>query len=543
MQAGQLGAASQTLRQAVQLDPNNAASHHALGLTLLHGGLLSEAATCLRRAVALKPDFASACSDLGIALDRLGLDLDAIEAYRATVALAPKRTEVHRRLAELYQAHARMEDAATCFRRAAASASDATAARLFEIKALVLEGNIGAAEQLLRKLIALDPASGEAESALADVLVTLGRFEEGVQHFEHALELDPRLYSAWLGLARARRFTEADRPRIARLSALLELPDLGDQPRMVLNFARGKILDDLNDYGEAMRCFDAANHIRDRSAGFDRAGFAARVDRLIGRFTPDFLARESEIGTSDETPLLILGMPRSGTTLVEQIVSRHPAIAAGDEVIFWTNHGAVWEAAEGPGFTPEAARALARDYLAVLRRLGPSAARVTDKLPFNFLRLGLIHLLLPRARIIHCRRNPLDTCLSIYSILFTARMAFAANKANLAFYYQHYARLTEHWRAVLPADRFLEVDYENLVADREAETRRLIAFAGLDWNDACLQPERNDRMVRTASSWQARQPVYNSSVDRWRRYQPWLGELQVLLPQAIGPAATASPIL
>ena len=165
-----------------------------------------------------------------------------------------------------------------------------------------------------------------------------------------------------------------------------------------------------------------------------------------------------------------------------------------------------------------------------MRRIGPGAARITDKLPFNVLCLGLIHLLLPGARIIQCRRHPVDTCLSIYFTHFKQVIGFATDKADLAAAYQQYARLMDHWRMVLPPARFLEVDYEALIADREAVTRRLIAFTGLDWDDSCLQPERNQHAVVTASRWQARQPVYATSVGRWRHYEPWLGELRRLLP-------------
>jgi hypothetical protein len=186
--------------------------------------------------------------------------------------------------------------------------------------------------------------------------------------------------------------------------------------------------------------------------------------------------------------------------------------------------------AEASYLTAEAGHGLAREYLALLRRIGPQAARVTDKAPFNHIRLGLIHLLLPQARIIHCRRHPVDTCLSMYFTYFSQRMDFAWAKADLAFAYRQYARLMDHWRAVLPRESFLEVDYEDLIADREAVTRHLIAFTGLDWRDACLSPERNERTVNTASLWQARQTVYATSVARWRRYEPWLGELRELLP-------------
>jgi Sulfotransferase family len=276
--------------------------------------------------------------------------------------------------------------------------------------------------------------------------------------------------------------------------------------------------------------FDRANAIKRRTARFDRPELAEHVDRLVARYTPDFFAASEALGVHDETPLLILGMPRSGTTLVEQIVSRHPAVAAGGELRFWARRGMSSGIAEASYLSAEAGHGLAREYLALLCRIGPQAARVTDKAPFNHLRLGLVHLLLPQARIIHCRRHPVDICLSMYFTFFKERMDFAWAKADLAFAFRHYARLMEHWCAVLPRERFVEVDYEELIAGREAVTRQLVAFAGLDWHDACLSPERNARTVTTASLWQARQPVYSTSVARWRRYEPWLGELRELLP-------------
>jgi len=165
-----------------------------------------------------------------------------------------------------------------------------------------------------------------------------------------------------------------------------------------------------------------------------------------------------------------------------------------------------------------------------LRQIGPEALRVTDKRPGNFELLWLIRLV--DARVIHCRRDPVDTCLSIFFANFSARQDYACDRGDLAFFYRQYERLMDHWRRALPPDRFTEVEYETLIADREAEMRRLIAFCGLDWNEACLTPERNGRVVKTASLWQARQPVYTTSVGRWRRYEPWLGELRELLPAA-----------
>jgi hypothetical protein len=228
--------------------------------------------------------------------------------------------------------------------------------------------------------------------------------------------------------------------------------------------------------------------------------------------------------------VFILGMPRSGTTLVEQIVSSHPDVAAGGELPFWVERGAAWDADEIDPLSADGAARIAADYSAVLDGISTAAARVTDKLTFNFLWVGMIHALFPNAAIIHCRRHPVDTCLSIYTNLFQTPMPFAAERRNLVHCYREYLRLMAHWRAVLPADRFLEVDHEALVGDPDSVTRRIVAFCGLDWDDACLRPELNERPVRTSSLWQVRQPINRSRLERWRRYEPWLGELRELLP-------------
>jgi hypothetical protein len=193
-------------------------------------------------------------------------------------------------------------------------------------------------------------------------------------------------------------------------------------------------------------------------------------------------------------------------------------------VRYWNEHAADLV---GPP-KPHAAGDLARDYIAALRSIAPAARRVIDKMPFNFLWAGPIHLALPHARIIHCRRDPIDTCLSIYFTRFATRQDFAYDRGDLAFYYRQYRRLMTHWRAVLPPDRLLEIDYERLTACPEQTIRAMIAFCGLDWEDACLRPEQNQRVVKTASMWQARQPVYRGSVARWKNYEAWLGELASL---------------
>ena len=287
-----------------------------------------------------------------------------------------------------------------------------------------------------------------------------------------------------------------------------------------------------------MRQYDDGNALKAASsARFDRAALARRYDETIACATAETLGRAARASArprrpGDDLPVLIVGMPRSGTTLTEQILSSHPEVAAAGEQTFWTSHRQNLRLSPAGAPDGEALTKAADDYLARLRSYGPNARRVTDKMPKNFEMLAQVRLAFPEARIIHCRRHPIDTCLSNYFSYFVGGVGFAFDRSDIVFQYREYERLMAHWRRVLPPDRFLELDYESLIADREAQVRRLVAFIGLEWDDACLAHERNARVVKTASLWQARQPIYTTSVERWRRYAPWLGEFRALQPEA-----------
>ncbi len=529
VEAGLLAAAASAFDRATRLDPGEAASHHALGQVLLRLDRLAEATASLRVATALRDD-AAACRDLGLALQRQDMAGEAVIAYRRAVELDPQSTDAQTALGGLLELSGDDEEAAQCFYRAAESDPDSESGRFNLVRALVLDQDFAAAEFQLRRALIDHPHSDALTKFLGDVLVRQGRFAEAGPVFERVLELNPLQVAAHFTAIDTRRCGEADRPRLARMFATLADERLDDNGRLLLHFAIGKLLDELGEYPAAMRQFDMANRIRGRAAKFDAAAFRADVDRLLRRFSPAFFAANRDFGRNDETPLLIVGLPRSGTTLVEQIISSHPLVAAGGELGFWVKRASSRGIAEASYLSVPAAHELAGEYLARLRRIGPEAARVTDKLPFNVLCVGLIHLLLPRARIIQCRRHPVDTCLSIYFTHFQQVIGFATDKADLVAAYSQYARLMDHWRAALPPECFLEIEYEELIADREAVTRRLVAFTGLEWHEGCLQPERNQRPLTTASLWQARQPVYSTSVGRWRHYARFLGDLSRLLP-------------
>ncbi len=529
MGAGRVGDAIQAWRQATRLDPSNHTAWFDLGSTLMQVGRLVDAIGAFRRGIAAKPDWAPAHHMLGVALEQQGNEVQAMAALRRAVTLSPKLADAHARIGTICLSLSRRPEAISSLRRASTIAPQTDLGKLALAKALVAEERQSEAEQVLRRMLTRSPDHFDARKMLGDVLSYAGKFEEAGQEYERAINTGRQPVSAYHSLVMSRKMTEADRPIVEGMQRTLQRGRLADFPLMILHFSLGKALDDLKEYETAIRHFDAANLMRHRTAKLDRPRLASQFDELIERFTPEYFASHAALGSDDETPLMVLGMPRSGTTLTEQIISSHPAVAGGGELPFWLEAGPPWDTNRPRSLAPENMQRLAREYLEVLRDIGPDTARVTDKMPPNFMWIGLIHMVFPKARIIHCKRNPIDTCLSIFSTYFTARMDFAADRGDLAFFYRQYLRLMDHWRQVLPSDVYYETVYEDLIADREDRSRELIRFCGLDWDEACLVPEQNERAVRTASVWQARQPVYKTQVERWRRYEPWLGELRGLV--------------
>ena len=528
--ARHIDGAIQAWRHATRLDPTNHAAWHDLGVALMQIGRLPDAIGAFRRAILAKPGFAPAHHMLGVALESQGNETMAVRALRRAVELSPRLADAHVRIGTLLMSLSRRQEAIASLRRAAEVAPRADIGQLSLAKALLAEERPEEATAVLRRILARNPANFDARKTLGDALTVGGQFEEAGQEYQRAIDSGRQPIGAYHSLVMSRKLTEADRPLIEGMRRVLRRGGMHDSLLMILHFSLGKACDDLQEFEAAMEHFNAANRLRHRTSRLDRAGLKEQFDSLIKRFTPAWFTRHAALGSGDETPLLVLGMPRSGTTLTEQIISSHPAVVGGGELPYWLETGPPWNVGGVRGLTAENTRRVAEDYLTVLRDLGPDAARVTDKMPANFMWIGLIHLIFPKARIIHCRRHPIDTCLSIYSTYFTARMDFSSDRGDLVFFYRQYERLMEHWRSVLPPEIYYETQYEELVATPGDRSRELIAFCGLDWNDACLAPEQNDREVRTASVWQVRQQIYKTPVARWRRYEPWLGELRELIP-------------
>ena len=523
------------LRRAAGLAARDPIAWSELGLGLLVAGQLDEAAGCFERAIGLKRDFAAAHYNLAVVAERQRRTLDAIAGFRTALSHAPGLAEAHCRLGGLLHASGQRVAALASLSEAHRLQPRTTLGRLCLAKTLLIEGKARAAESCLRTIVGADDRNAEAHRLLGNTLRERGCFREAIVHLERALALDPSAVSAWHDLAHSRRHGEDDRGVVARMQAHLDRPGMNAFECSILHFALGKALDDLGEWRQAAEHFESGNRIEHGERRFDEGRYRRLIAGLMRECPDRATGNALDAGDPSEVPILIVGLPRSGTTLVEQILSSHARVAAGGEITFWDEQAA--PRANGRPDRAAPPRVLGADYVKVLRAIDPGAERVTDKLPFNFLWLGLIHAALPNARIIHCRRHPGATGLSIFQTRFATRQDWAYSWRDIGIYQAGYRILMEHWRSVLPADRLIEIDYEALISSRHEVTRRMLSFCGLDWDAGCAEPERNNRVVRTASMWQARQPVYATSVDRWRRYAPFMPALDALSNVEAGHAA------
>ncbi len=398
---------------------------------------------------------------------------------------------------------------------------------------LARQGAYTEAEGQLRELLTSDSEHPEALLWLGRVCMNLGRFDEAVQLYRRGVDLKPSAVGARVGLLQARGY-DVDTELVEEMRQLTENGRLSPNQAGPLNFTLARALDAEGRYEEAFRHFERGNRLQ--AAEFDPEEHRTLIDRIISTFSAEFFATRPGWGNDSRMPILILGMPRSGTTLVEQILASHPDVTAGGELAYLGELSRQLaeeiDELEYPEAVAAASKAqveaLGQEYLRRLTVLSKGLPRVTDKLPHNFMRLGLVALSLPAAKVIHLRRHPLDTCLSIYFQNFDRGHAYSWDLSHLGGYYREYERLLAHWRRVSPL-KMLELQYEELVANQEQKTRELLEFCGLPWDSRCLRFWETERAVNTASLWQVRQPMYSRSVERWRHYETHLGPLKKAL--------------
>jgi tetratricopeptide (TPR) repeat protein len=581
-------AAVELARRAVALDGTLALGWDCLGRMLLELRQLDESQRCFERALKLDPRFWQARANLALVQARRGDAPGAIAVIETLLLEQPRNAEARDVLALLLQDQGRYEEALRQAERSAAERPDslelslrpaeielqqgrhqAALERLAvveeswpgEIKLKTLQAHLlrlvdqndeavalcrgaiaaglespellrayGLALQLAGQeslaLQILDQAATNSVDALSDkgVLLThLGRFADACETFDQALLREPSLADAWYNKANAKTHTPED-PDIAAMERLLA-GHCSSRDRLLLHFALGKAHMDAGAAAVAMTHWHDANRMKRAAIDYNADASTRQMAMAAARLEVD---APNPAGFSlSELPVFVVGMPRSGSSLVEQILASHPEIHGAGELL---QLRALFERA-----VPGAESAIAERVLDRLRRRSPDARRIVDKDLANFLHLGLIHRILPRARIIHCRRDPLDTCFSAYTRLFVGNLGFTYDLVELGRYYRDYHALMAHWRRVLPSGVFLDIDYESLVADPRSETRRMLDFIGLPWNDACENFFTAKRLVSTASSAQVRRPIYRSSIGRAKMLR---SHLQPLI-EALGDLASA----
>ncbi len=522
MQLGRYEAAAAEYERAIALAPEFAMSHDNVGLAMKALGRPEEALPHFERALSIAPDYPGAHNNLGNTLRDLGRMDEAIDHYRRAIALDPRFAEAHNNLGTALKACGDFDGASAEYREALALRPDFAMAHnnlglLYDETARPHD-----AMACYERAIAIDPDYADARNNLGNVLFQLGRPDAAATEYRAAIAIRPSFAEAYRHLTNVR----AEPETAAAIREQLERADLSSEDTMHFHYALARIAEHQREFAKAFRHYQAANGIRRRAVDYDPDEHARLIDRLIETFSPALRETARDWGSDSEVPVFIVGMPRSGTTLVEQIVASHPRVHGAGELPALANFET--ELAGYPESIRYRGAALAADwsarYLAVLHGRADSAARITDKAPSNFLRIGLIRLLFPKARIVHCRRNPLDTCLSNYLNYFVVGNEFSYDLEELGHYYRNYERLMTHWRETFNAG-FLEVDYQDLVRDQETTSRRLIEYLGLEWDPACLDFHQNRRAVKTASSMQVREPIYSRSIDRWRHYEEELSPL------------------
>ncbi len=500
---GNVREAEKIFRDVLLRDPKNVDALRLLAGVAMRAKQWGDAEALLERALEIAPDFHQGWSDLGLAQQEQDKVEEAIEAFERVVQLEPLRPNGYVSVGTIH----------------------------------AMVGNHEAALNSFEKALDIDPRNFGALSGKGHVLKTIGKQDEAIASYRECVKQNPDHGETWWSMANLKtfRFDDAD---IENMLQRVARESLVEEQRTNFHFALGKAFEDKEDYDRAFEQFALGNANRRQREVYDPVQTADLHDQFIKTFSKDFLAGHSRAGCPSNAPIFIVGLPRSGSTLIEQILASHPEVEGTHEL---PDLGRVARSIGAgrndrlayPRVVPELSndelREAGEDYLKRTERHRELAKpRFTDKLPNNFVHVGFLELILPNAKIINARRHPLDSCLGSFKQLFARGQPFTYDQFELAEFYLEYQRLMDHWHQVLPG-KVLDVQYEHVVDDLEKEVRRILDYCGLPWNDACLRFYETRRAVKTASSEQVRQPIYASSKHLWRHYEKHLGPMIEIL--------------
>lgn len=563
---GKLEESKQCLERALKLQPRQAATHNNLGNTCKRLGLAARAEYHWQQALTLKPDYAEPHSNLTKLFSEYAQYTRAIEHGRRALELKPNLPEAYINLSAVetarqnYSEALRWLDALLLW---APQHASGLAGRALTLKQL---DRLDEALDSVKRALAVAPNNAEVQNAYGVVLQAMGQIALALDAFDLAVKLPgtsaeealinrailfmeygetkkaeiaatrslqsfPRSALAWFNYSNLKKFS----PGATEISAMQDLlkpnNEISPIEQRYLHFALGKAFLDIEDAKQAFEHLNRGNRLKRATIEYDAIAASEKIQAIKTVFSGELVQRLSSQGVASTLPIFVLGMPRSGTTLVEQVLASHPAIHGAGELKHIQDLVKSFPdfQAMARGMTAASLEQLGKAYLAKVTPIAQGRQHVVDKMPGNFMYAGLIHLMLPQARIIHCRRDPVDTCLSCYSKLFAMGQSFSYDQTELGQAYRDYQMITAHWQKILPATHFIEVDYEAVVEDLETQARRLLTFLGLEWDPACLDFYQNKRAVRTASVNQVRQPIYRSSRGRWHQYADELTPLLQVL--------------
>ncbi len=532
---------------------------------LTEAGQFSDVAMCLSDVLTSHPDHVPTLNDLGVALIQSGRAADSVPYFERIIRIDPSQIPARINLSAVLKQLGRYEEALSHLESAKTLMPTTATIRASIAQTLVLNEQFEIAEQECLEGLQLEPASGELHHHLAMAMRGLRRHGEAMSHFEVAAATQPRNYSLLLNMGNTalemgdlslaeetfKRLVEVapqvgshhrslasvhrysiDDPHIAVMERCLRSESSREQDPIDLHFALAKAYDNIGQYETAFSHLKLGNDLYRRTITYDEGRAVELFDLLQRSISKQSLLPSAGSSALSDRPIFIVGMPRSGTSLVEQVLACHPEVAALGERSDWPT---CLDAAPGGisqiqyELKDEWLTNLGNAYLLSTQADSVNRSRSVDKMPSNFIYSGLIHLALPNAKILHLKRNPLDTCVSIYTQLFSGIQGFAYDLGELGRYYRRYERIMEHWRFELPASSFLEVEYESMVEDFETHARQILEFCGLPWNDACLNFHESTSVVLTASAAQVRRPIYTTAVRRSDHYAPFLAPLSEAL--------------
>ena len=569
LQQGQTDVAIQRLQRSIECDPRDGATLLLIVQALRSVGRIHQAAEYASRALRLRPTDSEAlfwtavCSiEIGSFLEAdkclitlckqvperneyaflhaqalFGLGRHVVALHLAEACVAEQPTEDHLCLLLKIQAQLnRFDDViATC--RTLLDVNNQSPIGHFALaSALTSLGHIEAAEKAWQVALACSPVPLTIQMQIGYAYQQWGYFDKAEQEFKSVLDQQENNGEALYSIFSQRTVSREDIDLIDNAQAALRSAILpSDHDRKYLNFALGKAFQDLGNYAMAIALFDEANRIHRatafRNMPFDPHSMEDRVQGVKSLFTRKFLAENHDYGSSSKLPIFLVGAMRSGTTLAHQVLASHPAIGGAGDLSYWTALSNRIVDFDHSSINQSMLADAAAEYEDLLRYIAPSTTHVVDKNPANLLNLGLLHIAYPNAKIIYLRRQNIDIAISLWTTPLETSSPFLGDRNAIVSVLEETEHLFQHWKATLPEDSLLEITYEDLVQETETTAQRVIAFCGLEWDDACMHPEANPFLVRTPSFWQVRQKVHSDSVDRYKHYEPWLGIFKQLIPR------------